>query len=112
MSKRIVQLSEKDLGEAVAEAVECGIIKSRDELFITSKLWCSDAHPDRVLPALQNSLSHGGVSDTRSHETLAEIPPSVNQVEMNLLWHQKKLREFCKENNILPSGRQRDILGN
>ena len=48
--------SEKCLGEVVAEAVRCGIIKSRDELFITSKLWCSDAHPDRVLPALQNTL--------------------------------------------------------
>ena len=48
--------SEIFLGQAVAEAVDRGIIKSRDELFVTSKLWCSDAHPDRVLPALQNSL--------------------------------------------------------
>lgn len=34
--------------EAVAEATRCGIIKSRDKLFILSKLWCSDAHPDLV----------------------------------------------------------------
>lgn len=48
--------TEESLGEAVAEALQLGLIKSRDELFITSKLWCTDAHPERVLLALQNSL--------------------------------------------------------
>ncbi|KAK8480811.1 hypothetical protein V6N13_005320 [Hibiscus sabdariffa] len=48
--------SEKPLGEAMAEAIEAGLIKSRDELFVTSKLWCTDAHHDLVLPALKNSL--------------------------------------------------------
>ncbi|PPR80819.1 hypothetical protein GOBAR_AA39892 [Gossypium barbadense] len=49
--------SEKPLGEAIAEAIKLGFISSRDELFISSKLWCSDAHPDLVLPAVKNSLS-------------------------------------------------------
>ncbi|RZC73155.1 hypothetical protein C5167_048637 [Papaver somniferum] len=48
--------TEESVGEAIAEALQLGFIKSRDELFITSKLWGSDAHPDRVLLALQNSL--------------------------------------------------------
>ncbi|WOL09377.1 hypothetical protein Cni_G18130 [Canna indica] len=48
--------SEESLGEAVVEALESGLIQSRDELFITSKLWCRDAHGDRVLPALQKTL--------------------------------------------------------
>ncbi|KAI3996522.1 hypothetical protein MKX01_029257 [Papaver californicum] len=48
--------SEEVLGEAVAEALQLGLIKSRDELFISSNLWFTDAHPDRVLLALQNSL--------------------------------------------------------
>ncbi|KAI3909435.1 hypothetical protein MKW92_051455 [Papaver armeniacum] len=48
--------TEESVGEAIAEALQLGFIRSRDELFITSKLWCSDAHPDRVLAALQNSL--------------------------------------------------------
>ncbi|CAN1158990.1 NADPH-dependent codeinone reductase 1-1 [Linum perenne] len=48
--------TEEPLGEAIAEAIELGLIKSRDELFVTSKLWCSDAHPDLVLLALQKSL--------------------------------------------------------
>ncbi|MCL7045781.1 hypothetical protein MKW94_018527 [Papaver nudicaule] len=51
-----VYQTEEPLGEAIAEALQIGLIKSRDELFITSKLWCVDAHPDRVLPALRNSL--------------------------------------------------------
>ncbi|XXG40825.1 hypothetical protein AAC387_Pa01g1445 [Persea americana] len=40
--------SEKPLGEAIAEALRSGLIKSRDKLFITSKLYCCDAHHDRV----------------------------------------------------------------
>ena len=48
--------SEAPLGQAIAQALQQGVIKSRDELFITSKLWCTDAHHDRVLPALKNTL--------------------------------------------------------
>ncbi|CAO2829175.1 unnamed protein product [Amaranthus hypochondriacus] len=48
--------SEQPIGEAVQEALSMGIIQSRDELFITSKLWCGDAHPDLVVPGLQKSL--------------------------------------------------------
>ncbi|XP_031287422.1 non-functional NADPH-dependent codeinone reductase 2-like [Pistacia vera] len=48
--------TEQPLGDATAEALSLGIIKSRDELFISSKLWCSDAHHELVVPALQKSL--------------------------------------------------------
>lgn len=48
--------SERPLGEAIEEAIEKGIIQSREELFITSKLWCSDAHPHTVLPAIKKTL--------------------------------------------------------
>ncbi|CAI0627568.1 unnamed protein product [Linum tenue] len=34
---------------------------------------------------------------------LANIPPAVNQVEINPLWQQKKLRDFCKSNGIILS---------
>lgn len=54
--------SEKFLGEAIAEALSRGLIKSRDDLFITSKLWCTDAHPDCVLPALHNTLKKLGLA--------------------------------------------------
>ncbi|KAI3467458.1 hypothetical protein Pfo_024121 [Paulownia fortunei] len=49
--------SEQPLGEAIIEAINRGLIKSRDELFITSKLWCSDAHGQHVVPALKRTLN-------------------------------------------------------
>ncbi|XP_057966270.1 non-functional NADPH-dependent codeinone reductase 2-like [Malania oleifera] len=54
-------LSEKPLGDAVAQALSLGLIQSRHDLFITSKLWCADAHSDCVLPALRNSLKNLGM---------------------------------------------------
>ena len=50
--------SEKPLGEAIAEALRLGLIKSRKEIFITSKLWTSDAHHDLVLPAIRKTLMY------------------------------------------------------
>nr|KYP36644.1 NAD(P)H-dependent 6'-deoxychalcone synthase [Cajanus cajan] len=32
--------------------------------------------------------------------SFATIPPSVNQVEMNIAWQQKNLREYCKAKGI------------
>jgi diketogulonate reductase-like aldo/keto reductase len=48
--------SEEAVGLAIAQAQKQGLIKNRDEIFVTTKLWCTDAHPDLVLPALKNSL--------------------------------------------------------
>ncbi|KAG1342678.1 putative Methylecgonone reductase [Cocos nucifera] len=48
--------SERPIGRAISFALEKGLIGSRDELFITTKLWCTDMHRDRVLPALHHSL--------------------------------------------------------
>lgn len=48
--------TEEALGEAISQALTLGLIRSRDELFITSKLWCTDNHGDHVLPALQKTL--------------------------------------------------------
>ncbi|XP_022732953.1 non-functional NADPH-dependent codeinone reductase 2-like [Durio zibethinus] len=152
--------SEQPLGEAISDALRVGLITSRDELFITSKLWCSDAHRDCVLPALQKTLRnlkleyldlylvHWPVSVTsgvyelpvnkkdlvpidlksvweameecqelgltksigvsnfscKKLQTIlptAKIPPVVNQVEMNPLWQQEKLRKFCEEKGIV-----------
>lgn len=48
--------TEEPLGEALAEAVCLGLVQSRSELFVTSKLWCADAHGGLVVPAIQRSL--------------------------------------------------------
>ncbi|KAF6163671.1 hypothetical protein GIB67_036131 [Kingdonia uniflora] len=155
----VIYQVEQFVGEAITEALQLGIIKSRDELFITSKLWCSDAHHDRVLPALKMTLKslqleyldlyllHWplsskpgkyeypipkeellpmdfksvweameecqalglvksiGVSNFSSKKleqmlSFAKIPPAVNQVEMNPIWQQKRLLEFCKAKGV------------
>ncbi|XP_044491344.1 NAD(P)H-dependent 6'-deoxychalcone synthase-like [Mangifera indica] len=153
--------SEKALGEAISESVKLGLVNSREELFITTKLWPSEAHPDLVVPSLQKSLrnlqmayvdlylihmpisakpsdkqqypipeqellpmDYKGVWESMEEcqrlgltksigvsnfsikkiETIlsfATIPPSVNQVEMNPSWQQKKLREYCKSKDII-----------
>ncbi|PKI53595.1 hypothetical protein CRG98_026045 [Punica granatum] len=49
------------LGQAVAEALKRGLIKNRDEVFITSKLWCTDADPSLILPALKKTLGKLGL---------------------------------------------------
>ncbi|MCD7457557.1 hypothetical protein HAX54_035415 [Datura stramonium] len=53
--------SEEAVGRAVAAAIERDIIKRRQQMFITSKLWCTDAHPQLVLPALKNTLGKLGL---------------------------------------------------
>ncbi|KAK9276620.1 hypothetical protein L1049_006156 [Liquidambar formosana] len=151
--------TEQPLGEAIAEALRLGLIKSRDEVFITTKLWSSFAERDLIVPSIKMSLRNLqldcidlflihwplrlspevrgmpipkeyllpfdiksvwegmeecqnlgltkaiGVSNfscKRLEEILsfAKIPPAVNQVEMNPLWRQKQLREFCKAKGI------------
>ncbi|KAI3942845.1 hypothetical protein MKW92_011474 [Papaver armeniacum] len=153
-------MTEESLGDAIAEALQLGLIRSRDEVFITSKLYCCDAHPDRVLAALQNTLKNLkmeyldlylihwparvnpgnftfppakeellpidyenvwsameecqklgltksiGVSNfsckkLQSLLAIANIPPAVNQVELNPIWQQTKLIKFCKANDIV-----------
>ncbi|XP_010543968.1 PREDICTED: non-functional NADPH-dependent codeinone reductase 2-like [Tarenaya hassleriana] len=48
--------TEEPLGEALSEAISSGLVGSRDELFVTSKLWCADAHRGLVVPAIRRSL--------------------------------------------------------
>ncbi|XP_073147286.1 protein REDOX 2-like [Henckelia pumila] len=48
--------SEEAVGRAVAAAIECGLVKDRKEIFITSKLFVTDTHRDLVVPALEETL--------------------------------------------------------
>ncbi|PSS26822.1 D-galacturonate reductase [Actinidia chinensis var. chinensis] len=50
--------SEKPVGEAIAEALRLGLAKSRDEFFITTKLWCTFAEGDQVITAIKMSLKN------------------------------------------------------
>ncbi|KAG5550526.1 hypothetical protein RHGRI_015479 [Rhododendron griersonianum] len=71
-----VYLSEQCLGEAISRALELGLIESRGELFVTSKLWCSDVHPHRVLPVLQDTLQKLGLEYLDLY--LIHFPVSMN----------------------------------
>ncbi|KAL7260157.1 hypothetical protein ACSBR1_005928 [Camellia fascicularis] len=57
----VYPFSEQPLGVAIADAIRLGFIKSHEELFITSKLWCFDAHHDHALPTIQKSLKNLGL---------------------------------------------------
>ena len=50
--------TEKPVGEAIAEALSSGLINSRGEVFITTKLWCNSTERELVLPALKHSLRY------------------------------------------------------
>ncbi|KAK1419782.1 hypothetical protein QVD17_29113 [Tagetes erecta] len=151
--------TEKPVGEAIAEALRTGLLKSRAEVFVTTKLWCNSTERHLVLPALNKSLRNLGLeyvdlylihwplkvnyphikipvpkeyvtaidikavweameecqalgltksigvsnfSCQKIEEILsfAKISPAVNQVEMNPLWQQKQLNEYCRANHI------------
>lgn len=53
--------NEKEVGEGIAGAISAGIV-TREELFITSKLWNSAHKKDQVRPALEKTLSDLGLS--------------------------------------------------
>ncbi|XP_047066561.1 deoxymugineic acid synthase 1-D-like [Lolium rigidum] len=151
--------TELPLGDAIVEAVRRGLVASREEVFITSKLWCTQCHPHLVLPSLRESLQNlqmeyvdlylihwpvcmkpgPGVFPAKREDAVpldfegvwremeechrlglakaigvsnfttwhldkimaaATVPPAVNQVELNPLWQQRKLRKYCTEKGI------------
>ena len=47
--------TEKEVGEAITEAVKSGTIK-REDVFVTTKLWNTNHRPERVKPAFEASL--------------------------------------------------------
>nr|KAF6381165.1 aldo-keto reductase family 1 member A1 [Pipistrellus kuhlii] len=49
--------NETEIGEALKETVGPGKALSREELFVTSKLWNTKHHPEDVEPALRKTLA-------------------------------------------------------
>ena len=48
--------NEKEVGEGIAKAIQEGVC-TREELWVTSKLWCTFHDPSHVVPALQRTLT-------------------------------------------------------
>lgn len=53
--------NEADVGQAIREAIDTGLISSADELFITGKLWNGHMSPKDVAPALDETLKALGL---------------------------------------------------
>jgi alcohol dehydrogenase (NADP+) len=49
--------NEREVGEAIADALARGVVRSRGELFVTSKLWVTRAFPGDVAGALAATLA-------------------------------------------------------
>jgi alcohol dehydrogenase (NADP+) len=53
--------NEADVGVAIREAIDKGYISSREELYITGKLWNGHMAPKDVAPAVEQSLKDLGI---------------------------------------------------
>ena len=56
-----VYMNEKAVGDAIKEAIDTGIVR-REDLFITTKLWCSDVSYEGAKAAFERSLKNLGVT--------------------------------------------------
>ncbi|KAF9624241.1 hypothetical protein IFM89_009040 [Coptis chinensis] len=83
--------SEGPVGRAISEAVRRGLITSRSELHVTSKLWCTDAHHDLVLPALHKTLKTLGLGYLDLY--LIHMPGRLKHGEITFA---------CKQEDLLP----------
>jgi len=57
----LIYQNEAEVGAGIKAKIDDGTVK-RDELFITTKLWCNAHRPDCVLPAIKKSLSDLGLT--------------------------------------------------
>ncbi|CAN4081302.1 unnamed protein product [Withania somnifera] len=77
--------SEEALGQAVAEALQRGLIKSREDVFITSKLWITETQHDLVLPALKRSLARLGMDYLDLYHIHWPVTMHGNEQELKLV---------------------------
>lgn len=52
--------NEKEVGEGIATKIKEGVVK-REDLYITSKLWCNSHRRNAVEPAIRRTLKNLGL---------------------------------------------------
>ncbi|PIO63234.1 oxidoreductase, aldo/keto reductase family protein [Teladorsagia circumcincta] len=88
--------NENAIGDAIKELIQEGKV-SREELFITTKLWLTHLHPDDTETGIRESLDRLQLDYVDLY--LAHFPTCFN-VELYLYWPQHELHEVCKKHNI------------
>ncbi|XP_010257009.1 PREDICTED: aldose reductase-like [Nelumbo nucifera] len=102
---------QQEVGYALKKAIQAGV--DRKHLFITSKLWCSDLSPDRVRPALNNTLKELQLEYLDLYlihwpfrlKDGAERPPRAGDVlefDMEAVW--REMEKLVKDNLVRDIG--------
>ncbi|XP_063786140.1 prostaglandin-E(2) 9-reductase-like [Pseudophryne corroboree] len=92
--------NEVEVGKAIREKIADGTVK-RGDIFYTGKLWGNNHTPDRVRPALENTLKDLQLDYI---DLFIIHTPMDLKVECHIYLNQSKLLEFCKDNDIVLVG--------
>ncbi|XP_018426640.1 PREDICTED: dihydrodiol dehydrogenase 3-like isoform X2 [Nanorana parkeri] len=118
-----IYMTEKNIGQAFQETFSEGNLK-REDVFYTTKLWCTFHQPHLVRPAIERSLAalqmdyvdlliiHHPIglkpgdnlfpSDEKGAPLLDSVDyPQVWEVECHPYLNQNTVLEFCKSNDIV-----------
>ena len=92
--------NEEAVGRALNRAVKAGKVR-RDELFVITKLWITDAAEALARQGFETSLRKLQM-DYIDLCMNTEIPPMVNQIELHPFYHQNDALRTMKELGVQP----------
>lgn len=92
--------NEEAVGRALNRAVKAGKVR-RDELFVITKLWITDAAEALARQGFETSLRKLQM-DYIDLCMNTEIPPMVNQIELHPFYHQDRAIKVMRELGVQP----------